>query len=98
MIQRFTCRVDVVDNNHSLELSFYPAHILPQRECVTNICCARGASPSIARPRSPEGAMSMKIQIKGRNVTVTDAMQDYANEEIEHVHNLLQQRTLDEVT
>lgn len=40
----------------------------------------------------------MKIQIKGRNVTVTDAMQDYANEKIEHVHKLLQQRKIDEVT
>src|SRR5665647_3469109 len=42
--------------------------------------------------------MSMKIQIKGRNVTVTDALQDYANEKIEHVHKLLQQRKIDEVT
>jgi len=40
----------------------------------------------------------MKIQIKGRNVTVTDALQDYANEKIEHVHKLLQQRKIDEVT
>ena len=40
----------------------------------------------------------MKIQIKGRNVTVTDAMQEYANEKIEHVHKLLQQRKIDEVT
>jgi len=42
--------------------------------------------------------MSMKIQIKGRNVTVTDALQAYANEKIEHVHKLLQQRKIDEVT
>jgi len=42
--------------------------------------------------------MSMKTQIKGRNVTVTDALQDYANEKIEHVHKLLQQRKIDEVT
>ncbi len=40
----------------------------------------------------------MKIQIKGRNVTVTDAMQGYASEKIEHVHKLLQQRKIDEVT
>jgi putative sigma-54 modulation protein len=42
--------------------------------------------------------MSMKTQIKGRNVTVTTALQDYANEKIEHVHKLLQQRKIDEVT
>jgi putative sigma-54 modulation protein len=42
--------------------------------------------------------MSMKIQIKGRNVTVTDALQDYANEKVEHVHKLLRQRKIDEVT
>ncbi len=40
----------------------------------------------------------MKTQIKGRNVTVTDALQEYANEKIEHVHKLLQQRKIDEVT
>jgi putative sigma-54 modulation protein len=40
----------------------------------------------------------MKTQIKGRNVTVTDAMQQYAEEKIEHVHKLLQQRRIDEVT
>ncbi len=40
----------------------------------------------------------MKTQIKGRNVTVTDALQDYANEKIEHVHKLLLQRKIDEVT
>ena len=40
----------------------------------------------------------MKIQIKGRNVTVTDALQSYATEKIEHVHKLLQQRKIDEVT
>jgi putative sigma-54 modulation protein len=42
--------------------------------------------------------MSMKTQIKGRNVTVTPALQDYANEKIAHVHKLLQQRKIDEVT
>jgi putative sigma-54 modulation protein len=42
--------------------------------------------------------MSMKTQIKGRNVTVTPALQDYANEKVEHVHKLLQQRKIDEVT
>ena len=40
----------------------------------------------------------MKTQIKGRNVTVTDALQDYANEKIERVHKLLQERKIDEVT
>jgi putative sigma-54 modulation protein len=40
----------------------------------------------------------MKTQIKGRNVTVTDALQDYANEKIERIHKLLQQRKIDEVT
>ena len=40
----------------------------------------------------------MRTQIKGRNVTVTDALQAYANEKIEHVHKLLQQRKIDEVT
>ena len=40
----------------------------------------------------------MKTQIKGRNVTVTAALQDYANEKIEHVHKLLLQRKIDEVT
>ena len=40
----------------------------------------------------------MKMQIKGRNVTVTPALQDYANEKIEHVHKLLLQRRIDEVT
>jgi putative sigma-54 modulation protein len=40
----------------------------------------------------------MKTQIKGRNVTVTDALQDYASEKIERVHKLLQQRKIDDVT
>lgn len=40
----------------------------------------------------------MKTQIKGRNVTVTPALQEYANEKIEHVHKLLRQRKIDEVT
>lgn len=40
----------------------------------------------------------MKTQIKGRNVTVTPALQEYANEKIAHVHKLLQQRKIDEVT
>jgi putative sigma-54 modulation protein len=42
--------------------------------------------------------MSMKTQIKGRNVTVTDALQEYAEEKIERVHKLLLQRRIDEVT
>lgn len=40
----------------------------------------------------------MKTQIKGRNVTVTDALQDYAEEKIQRVHKLLQERKIDEVT
>jgi len=40
----------------------------------------------------------MKTQIKGRNVTVTPALQDYATEKVEHVHKLLLQRKIDEVT
>jgi len=40
----------------------------------------------------------MKTQIKGRNVTITDALQQYANGKIEHVHKLLLQRKIDEVT
>jgi putative sigma-54 modulation protein len=42
--------------------------------------------------------MSMKTQIKGRNVTVTDALHQYADEKIERVHKLLMQRRIDEVT
>ncbi len=40
----------------------------------------------------------MKTQIKGRNVTVTDALQDYAEEKLARVHKLLQERKIDEVT
>ncbi len=40
----------------------------------------------------------MKTQIKGRNVTVTDALQDYASEKIERVHKLLLERKIDDVT
>ncbi len=40
----------------------------------------------------------MKTQIKGRNVTVTDALQEYAEEKIERVHKLLSERRIDEVT
>jgi putative sigma-54 modulation protein len=42
--------------------------------------------------------MSMKTQIKGRNVTVTDALQDYAEEKILRVHKLMQERKIDDVT
>jgi putative sigma-54 modulation protein len=42
--------------------------------------------------------MSMKTQIKGRNVTVTDSLQEYAEEKIERVHKLLSERRIDEVT
>ncbi len=40
----------------------------------------------------------MKIQVKGRNVAVTDALRDYAEEKLERVHKLLQQRRIDEVS
>ena len=40
----------------------------------------------------------MRTQIKGRNVTVTDALQDYAEEKISRVHKLMQERKIDEVT
>jgi len=40
----------------------------------------------------------MRTQIKGRNVTVTDALQDYAEDKVARVHKLLQQRKIDEVT
>ena len=40
----------------------------------------------------------MRTQIKGRNVTVTDALQDYAEEKILRVHKLMQERKIDEVT
>jgi putative sigma-54 modulation protein len=40
----------------------------------------------------------MRTQIKGRNVTVTDALQEYAEDKVARVHRLLQQRKIDEVT
>lgn len=40
----------------------------------------------------------MKTQIKGRNVTITDALHQYAEEKVERVHKLLMQRRIDEVT
>ncbi len=40
----------------------------------------------------------MNTQIKGRNVTVTDALRQYADEKVERVHKLLMQRRIDEVT
>jgi len=40
----------------------------------------------------------MRTQIKGRNVTVTDALQEYAEDKVARVHKLLQQRNIDEVT
>jgi putative sigma-54 modulation protein len=40
----------------------------------------------------------MKIQIKGRNVAVTDALQAYAEEKLMRVHRLLQERHIDEVS
>ena len=40
----------------------------------------------------------MRTQIKGRNVTITDALQDYAEDKVARVHKLLQERKIDEVT
>jgi putative sigma-54 modulation protein len=40
----------------------------------------------------------MKIQIKGRNVAVSDAMHAYAEEKLSRVHRLLQERRIDEVS
>src|SRR5674476_1595094 len=51
MIQRFTCGVDVVNNQHSLELSCYPVNTLPQRESITNIRRSPSAvEPALAGP------------------------------------------------
>jgi putative sigma-54 modulation protein len=40
----------------------------------------------------------MKIQVKGRNVVVTNALQDYAQDKLGRVHRLLQERRIDEVS
>lgn len=40
----------------------------------------------------------MKIQIKGRNVVVTDAMQEYAEEKLSRLHRYLQEHHTDEVS
>ena len=40
----------------------------------------------------------MKIQIKGRNVAVSDAIHAYAEEKLSRVHRLLQERHIDEVS
>lgn len=40
----------------------------------------------------------MKIQVKGRNVAVTDALQDYAHDKLGKVQRLLQERRIDEVS
>jgi len=40
----------------------------------------------------------MKIEVRGRNVAVTDALQDYAEEKIERVHKLLHERKIDDVS
>jgi putative sigma-54 modulation protein len=40
----------------------------------------------------------MKIQVKGRNVAVTDALQTYAEEKLAKVHRLLQERKIDDVS
>ena len=40
----------------------------------------------------------MKIQVKGRNVAVTDALKDYAHEKLGRVQRLLSERRIDEVS
>lgn len=40
----------------------------------------------------------MKIQVKGRNVAVTDALQDYAHDKLGKVQRLLRERRIDEVS
>ncbi len=40
----------------------------------------------------------MRTQIKGRNVTVTPALNEYAGGKLEGIHKLLRQRHVDEVT
>jgi putative sigma-54 modulation protein len=40
----------------------------------------------------------MKIQVKGRNVAVTDALQTYSEEKLAKVHRLLQERKIDDVS
>lgn len=40
----------------------------------------------------------MKIQVKGRNVAVTDSLNEYAEEKLTKVHRLLQERKIDEVS
>jgi len=40
----------------------------------------------------------MKIQVKGRNVVVTDALQKYAEEKLSRLHRYLQEHNTDEVT
>jgi len=40
----------------------------------------------------------MKIQVKGRNVVVTDALKDYAHEKLGRVQRLLSERRIDEVS
>jgi putative sigma-54 modulation protein len=40
----------------------------------------------------------MKIQIKGRNVVVTDAMHEYAEEKLSRLHRYLQEHHTDEVS
>ncbi len=40
----------------------------------------------------------MRTQIKGRNVTVTEALQQYADEKVAHLRKFLNERRIDEVT
>lgn len=40
----------------------------------------------------------MRTQVKGRNVTVTEALQQYADEKVAHLRKFLNERRIDEVT
>ena len=49
LVQRFTCGVDVVNNDHSLESITYPQTVLAQRESMMDVGRARGpVEPALA--------------------------------------------------
>ena len=51
LVQRFTCGVDVVNNDHSLDSRTYPETGLPQRERMMDVGGARGpGEPALASP------------------------------------------------
>src|ERR1035437_2947321 len=45
-----------------------------------------------------KGAASMKIQVKGRHVIVTDPLREYAEEKLTRLHRLMSERHIDDVT